>query len=99
MLYAVKMDVAIPHDLDPAQRAEKIAREKSLCHELQRGGEWVRIHRIVGAYSNLSIFDVENNERLHEILWSLPLFPYMTIAVWPLATHPSDLSLTEGDPR
>lgn len=35
--------------------------------------------------------DVESNDRLHELLWSLPLFPYMTIEVTPLATHPSDV--------
>ena len=44
---------------------------------------------MVGKYSNLSIFDVEDNTALHELLWSLPLFPYMTIEVVPLAPHPS----------
>ena len=58
----------------------------------QRDGEWVSIWRIVGQYSNLSIFDVRDNERLHEILWNLPLFPYMSIDVSPLAQHPSDIS-------
>lgn len=95
MLYAVRMNVAIPHDLDPDERARKIADEKALCLELQRSGEWKSIHRIVGAYANISVFDVESNERLHEILWSLPLFPYMEVEVWPLATHPSDLSLAQ----
>lgn len=91
MLFAVTMDVAIPDDLDPAVRDETIAREKAYSQELQRGGEWVSIWRCVGQYSNLSIFDVEDNERLHEILWGLPLFRFMTIKVTPLATHPSDI--------
>ncbi|WP_435828358.1 muconolactone Delta-isomerase family protein [Saccharopolyspora shandongensis] len=34
-----------------------------------------------------------DNERLHEILWNLPLFPYMTIEVTPLAQYPSDIAL------
>ena len=89
MLYAVRMDVAIPRDLDPAERAETVAREKAYSQELQRSGEWRHIWRIVGQYSNLSIFDVESHDRLHEILWSLPLFPYMSIEVTPLAQHPS----------
>lgn len=92
MLFAVTMDVAIPDDLDPAERAETIAREKAYSQELQRGGEWVSIWRCVGQYSNLSIFDVKDNERLHEILWGLPLFRFMTIKVTPLATHPSDIN-------
>lgn len=91
MLFAVTMDVAIPDDLDPAVRDETIAREKAYSQELQRGGEWVSIWRCVGQYSNLSIFDVEDNERLHEILWGLPLFRFMTIKVTPLAIHPSDI--------
>ncbi|MBY6349645.1 muconolactone Delta-isomerase [Rhodococcoides corynebacterioides] len=92
MLFAVTMDVAIPHDLDPDVRADTLAREKEYSQDLQRGGEWVSIWRCVGQYSNLSIFDVADNARLHEILWNLPLFPYMTIAVTPLAQHPSDIA-------
>ncbi|WP_109474071.1 muconolactone Delta-isomerase [Ornithinimicrobium cavernae] len=92
MLYAVKMDVAIPRDLDPEVRADIVAREKAYSHELQRAGEWVHIWRIAGQYSNLSIFDVADNERLHEVLWNLPLFPFMTMEVTPLAQHPSDVA-------
>ena len=89
MLFAVRMDVDLPRDLDPTVRQETVAREKAYSQELQRSGEWQHIWRIVGRYSNVSIFDVASNERLHEILWGLPLFPYMTIEVTPLASHPS----------
>lgn len=91
MLFAVTMDVALPRDLDPDERADTLAREKAYSQELQRGGEWVSIWRCVGQYSNLSIFDVADNERLHEILWGLPLFAFMTIEVTPLAAHPSSI--------
>jgi muconolactone D-isomerase len=43
----------------------------------------------VGEYSNVSIFDVESNDELHDLLSGLPLFPYMRIRVTPLAKHPS----------
>ncbi len=89
MLFAVRMDVDLPVDLDPEVRDDTLAREKAYSQELQRGGEWRAIWRVVGQYSNISIFDVESNERLHEILWGLPLFPYMAIEVTPLAPHPS----------
>lgn len=92
MLFAVRMDVALPRDLGPEERADLLAREKAYSQELQRGGEWVSVWRCVGQYANLSIFDVADNERLHEILWHLPLFPHMTIEVTPLATHPSSVS-------
>lgn len=91
MLFHVRMDVNIPHDLDPQQRAETVAREKAYSQELQRSGKWPHIWRIVGEYSNVSIFDVESNDELHQLISGLPLFPYMDIRVTPLATHPSDV--------
>lgn len=89
MLFQVRMDVDLPRDLDPAEREDVVAREKAFAQELQRGGEWVHLWRVVGQYANISIFDVESNTRLHEILSSLPLFPYMRIEVTPLTAHPS----------
>lgn len=89
MLFEVRMDVQIPRDLDPAVRQDTIAREKAYSQELQRAGEWRHIWRIVGKYSNISIFDVESTDRLHEILWGLPLFEYMDVDVTALAPHPS----------
>jgi muconolactone D-isomerase len=89
MLFCVRMDVSIPRDLDPAEREDTVARERAYSQELQRGGEWTHIWRVVGLYSNISIFDVDSNARLHEILSNLPLFPYMRIEVTPLTEHPS----------
>lgn len=93
MLFHVRMDVAIPRDLDPDVRATTVAEEKARALEIQRSGKWPHIWRVVGQYSNISIFDVESNAELHEILGSLPLFPFMTITVAPLTTHPSDLAI------
>ncbi|MDZ4091408.1 MAG: muconolactone Delta-isomerase [Arthrobacter sp.] len=93
MYFAVRMDVSIPFDMDPQARTELLAREKAYSQELQRTGEWKNIWRCVGEYANLSIFDVASNERLHEILWGLPLFPHMRMDITPLAGHPSDLAL------
>jgi muconolactone D-isomerase len=91
VLFAVTMDVSLPSDLDPDVRADTLAREKAYSQDLQRQGKWPHIWRIVGQYANLSIFDVTGSEELHEILWNLPLFPYMTIQVTPLTRHPSDI--------
>ena len=89
MLFHVHMSVDIPPDLDPEVRADVVAREKAYSQELQRAGRWPHLWRIVGEYANISIFDVDSNDELHELLSGLPLFPYMTITVTPLATHPS----------
>jgi muconolactone D-isomerase len=95
MLFSVTMNVHIPADLDPAIVAETLAREKAYSQALQHSGEWAHIWRNVGQYSNLSIFDVNSNERLHTILWDLPLFPYMDVVVTALASHPSDITRAE----
>jgi muconolactone D-isomerase len=92
MLFHVRMDIAIPRDLDPAERTERMATEKARALELQRSGKWLHLWRVVGQYSNVSIFDVDSSDELHEILWDLPLFPFMTVQVTALTQHPSALS-------
>ncbi|MFF5987206.1 muconolactone Delta-isomerase [Prauserella flavalba] len=91
MLFHVRMDVHLPPDLDPEVRADIVAREKAYSQQLQRSGKWPHIWRIVGEYSNFSVFDVESGDELHDILSGLPLFPYMDIKVTPLAKHPSKI--------
>lgn len=89
MLYLVHMIVDIPDSL-PAEEAARIkAEEKAYSQDLQRSGKWPHIWRVVGQYANYSVFDVESNEELHNLLSALPLFPYMQISVTPLAAHPS----------
>ena len=89
MLFLVHMIVDIPDHL-PADEAARIkAEEKQYSQDLQRSGKWPHIWRIVGEYANVSIFDAESNDELHDMLSKLPLFPYMTIKVTPLAKHPS----------
>lgn len=92
MLFHVRMEVALPRDLDPEERDRLLATEKARALELQRSGKWLHVWRVVGHYSNISIFDVDSADELHQILWNLPLFPYMTIEVTPLTEHPSSLA-------
>jgi muconolactone D-isomerase len=91
MLYLVRMDVHLPHDMS-VEHADGIkAREKAYSQELQRSGKWQQLHRVVGEYANYSIFDVDSHDELHTMLSSLPLFPYMKIQVTALARHPSSI--------
>ena len=92
MLYLVRMDVKIPHDLPADVAAEIKAREKAYSQQLQHDGRWPHIWRVVGEYANYSVFDVASNDELHELLQGLPQFPYMDIQVTPLAKHPSAIA-------
>ncbi|HLS42327.1 MAG TPA: muconolactone Delta-isomerase [Paenalcaligenes sp.] len=91
MLFQVRMDVELPLDMDPELATTLKADEKARFQELQRSGKWRHIWRIVGEYANISIFDVDSNAELHDLLLSLPLFPYMRIEVTALCRHPSSL--------
>ena len=91
MLFHVSMTVRIPPDL-PSENIQALkAEERARCQELMRTGIWRHIWRVVGEYKNVSIFDVADNATLHDILISLPLYPFMKIAVTPLCRHPSSL--------
>ena len=91
MLFHVQMDVRLPHDL-PTDRADALKKtERGRAQELQHQGKWRHLWRIAGRYSNVSIFDVSGAEELHDILSTLPLFPFMEITVATLCRHPSSI--------
>ena len=91
MLFMVEMKVVIPHDAD-AGRIEKLkSTEMARAQELQESGVWRHLWRVSGQYSNVSIFDVKGPDELHEIMLSLPLFPFMETQVTALCRHPSSI--------
>lgn len=91
MLFHVRMDVRLPHDM-PQDKADELKRvEKARAQELQQAGAWRHLWRIAGQYSNVSVFNVTDADELHTLLSTLPLFPYMQIAVMPLVRHPSSI--------
>ena len=91
MLFKVEMDVVVPKDIDPNVFEVTKEKEKKYAEELQKNGKWRHLWRIVGQYKNISIFDVESSEELHNILMGLPLYPYMDVRVEALCRHPSSI--------
>ncbi|WP_454019994.1 muconolactone Delta-isomerase [Azospirillum sp. Marseille-Q6669] len=91
MLFQVEMDVRLPPDMAPdvAQELKRI--ERARAQQLQRDGIWRHLWRVAGRYANTSIFDVRSADELHELLTSLPLFPYMAVKVTALCRHPSSI--------
>jgi muconolactone D-isomerase len=95
MLFHVTMDVRLPHDM-PTSTADALKKtEREKAQALQASGQWRHLWRIAGRYANISVFDVESPQDLHDLLSTLPLFPYMEISVMPLCRHPS--SIRDGD--
>lgn len=63
--------------------------EKEYTQTLQHESRLAVIWRVVGEYTNYSIFDVDTNDELQQILSGLPLYQYMKMKVTPPAKHPS----------
>ena len=91
MLFKVEMDVVVPHDVDAEEFEATKQREKQYAQALQQSGKWRHLWRIVGQYKNISIFDVESSQELHDLLMGLPLYPYMNVRVEALCRHPSSI--------
>lgn len=92
MLFQVSMQIHIPHTADQEHIRALSAAEIQIAQQLQHQGKWRHIWRIAGKWANLSIFDVDSIDELHEILSTLPLFPFMTVDVTPLARHPASIA-------
>jgi muconolactone D-isomerase len=91
MLFQVEMEVRLPHDM-PSEQAEELKRvERARCQQLMHDGQWRHLWRVAGHYANVSVFDVASHDELHQILTSLPLFPFMTMKVTALCRHPSSI--------
>ena len=95
MLFMVEMTLKLPPDMPAEQSSEIKTREKAYARDLQERGKWRHLWRVAGSYSNVSIFDVEDNAELQDLISNLPLFPYMEIEVKPMCRHPS--SVRESD--
>jgi muconolactone D-isomerase len=91
MLFMAEMEVQLPHEMPKDVADDLRARERDRAHELQRAGKMRHIWRVAGRYANVSIWDADSVDELHDALSSLPLFPYLDIEVTALATHPSAL--------
>jgi muconolactone D-isomerase len=84
MLFHVSMSIKIPHDI-AQERVEKLKiLEHQRATQLEAERKWIYVWRVAGKWANISIFDVEDPSELHEILSSLPLFPFMETDVTPI---------------
>ncbi|MHB8490215.1 MAG: muconolactone Delta-isomerase, partial [Candidatus Dormibacteria bacterium] len=49
-----------------------------------------RLWRVPGRRANWGVWEARDATALHGFLTSLPMYPWLSIAVHPLAAHPSD---------
>jgi len=67
-----------------------LEKEAERARQLAAAGILRRLWRVPGRRANWGLWAAASTDELHAALASLPLFPYMSITVHPLATHPND---------
>lgn len=88
MEFLVKVETNLPTEISVDERARLMNEEAVRGSELKSGGVLKRIWRIPGRFANWSVYETSDATELHDVLASLPLHPWQTVTVHPLATHP-----------
>lgn len=89
MEFLVHMAVARIEGGAPAEK--QLREQEAACsRELASSGFLVRLWRVPGRRENWGIWKAGDCDQLHNALASLPLFPYLTITIHPLCSHPND---------
>lgn len=96
MEFLVQMEVGTI-DGDPSVETQLRAREAERARELASAGVLERLWRIPGRRANWGIWHAKDADELQKALASLPLFPYMKIAVHPLECHPNDPQTSKSE--
>lgn len=85
--FLVEIEIELPASTPDDERAALIAAEGSRGRELRDAGSIVRIWRVPGRRANVGIWSAVDASELHELIASLPLFPWMSVQVRALANH------------
>jgi muconolactone delta-isomerase len=84
------MDFLVQMEVTAQVGDELLQAEAVRARELAAAGILRRLWRVPGRRANWGIWVAATTDELHAALASLPLFPYLSITVHPLATHPND---------
>lgn len=72
---------------DRADLADLVAAERRAGGELLRAGVLRQIWRVPGQRANMGVWRADDATHLHALLVRLPLWPWLTATVVPLAEH------------
>jgi muconolactone D-isomerase len=86
--YLVQITIGLPAEMVDERRADLTAAELERGRELLDQGTIARIWRLPGRQANVGIWMSNSATELHARISSLPLYPWMTVEVTPLAVHP-----------
>ena len=89
--FLVEITTTIPDGTDPAEVTSRRAAEAVRARELAAAGNLVRLWRPVGEQRSIGVWRAVDESDLHRnVLDTLPLRSWMSLAVTPLQRHPND---------
>jgi muconolactone D-isomerase len=97
MEFLARLEQSVSPDMDPDRLAEIKAAEYARGRELARAGIMRRIWRLPGRRATMVLYDVASIDELHEVISSLPLFPWFDVTITPLGSHQLDPGHGQAD--
>ncbi|WP_433180701.1 muconolactone Delta-isomerase family protein [Actinoallomurus sp. CA-150999] len=89
--FLVEITTTVPEGTDPAEVERRRTAEAARAKELAATGHLARLWRPVGELRSIGLWRADDEADLHEkVLGTLPLRPWMTLAVTPVEPHPND---------
>jgi muconolactone delta-isomerase len=91
--FLVTMTIRVPAGTQEGTISETEAREAVRARELAGAGHLLRLWTLPladGALRTLGLWSAAGEAEMPDIIGSLPMYPWMTVATVPLSRHPSD---------
>ena len=87
MEFLIEIQVDLPGQMPDEERVRLIDAERVRGRELAAQGVIRAIWRVPGRLANRAIWSAKDAGELHAAITSLPLWPYCSVNVMPLARH------------
>ncbi|GAA1183130.1 muconolactone Delta-isomerase family protein [Pseudonocardia alaniniphila] len=90
MEFLVRAENRLPPETPEEERSRLKKGERARADELRAAGNLKRLWRVPGRNATIGLYECTDATELHDVLSSLPMFPWMDITVEVVATHPQE---------
>jgi muconolactone delta-isomerase len=75
---------------------ELLPKDLKYCMDLMKEGKLIASYVLAGKPEGYEVFDVENNEEIHEIILKAPFGPFVDFEVWPIVDFDFSLNMLKS---